>query len=107
MVGDSDKASMGRHARQCPTARRTSTGNSDAHGGTLKIDDHHEYLSEVCTSIIAEVESIVQGYFHIIPSGDKRVTLRVLLRRRMSPDADSRLGVGKEECFVLFVSMVY
>jgi hypothetical protein len=39
-------------------------------GGALKIDDNHEWVS---TSIISANINKVQGYFHIIPSGDKRV----------------------------------
>jgi hypothetical protein len=38
--------------------------------GALKIDDNHEW---VCTSIISADINKVQGYFHIIPSGDKRI----------------------------------
>jgi hypothetical protein len=45
----------------------------------LKIDDDHGWIS---TSIIAEIDKnmIVQGYFHIIPTGDKRAYGELHLR---------------------------
>jgi hypothetical protein len=45
----------------------------------LKIDDDHRWIS---TSIIAEIDKnmIVQGYFHIIPTGDKRAYGELYLR---------------------------
>jgi hypothetical protein len=40
-------------------------------GGTLKLDNRYEW---VCTSTIAEIDkdTMVQGYYHIIPTGEKR-----------------------------------
>jgi hypothetical protein len=49
-------------------------------GGTLKIDDGYEW---VCTSTIAEIDKdmIVQGYFHIIQTGEKREYGELHLRK--------------------------
>jgi hypothetical protein len=40
-------------------------------GGTLKLDNRYEW---VCTSTIAEIDKgiVVQGYYHIIQTGEKR-----------------------------------
>jgi hypothetical protein len=49
-------------------------------GGTLKLDDSFEW---VCTSTLAEIDkdAIVQGYYHIIPTGEKREYGELHLRK--------------------------
>jgi hypothetical protein len=66
-------------------------------GGTLKLDDTYEW---VCTSTIAEIDkdTIVQGYYHIISTGEKREYGELQLRK-LHDDYEivMEINVAKEE----------
>jgi hypothetical protein len=81
--------------------RQQLIGMAASRGGTLKIDDAYE---RVCSSTIAEIDTdtIVQDYYHIIPTGEKREYGELLLRK-LHDDYEIMMenNIAKGECHEL------